>query len=214
MTRESVVTIDRTGVDALLGRIADPAALAGGGAASALTGAAAAALVAMVGGIAARHAAAAAPVSAEVAADADRLRRRLTELIAIDIDTYGRVLEARRRRDAARAATLREALVGATRVPLEIAEASVKILEHCVTLRPLARPSTVADVDVAGVLAAAGLDGAILTAQANLEGLDAPAFLAETGRRLAALRERGRELRARLGQTFSDTTPGADAAPR
>ena len=213
MTRESVVTIDRTGVDALLGRIADPAALAGGGAASALTGAAAAALVAMVGGIAARHATAGSG-PAEVAADADRLRRRLTELIAVDIDTYGRVLEARRRRDAARAAALREALVGATRAPLEIAEASLRILEHCVTLRPLARPRTVADVDVAGVLATAALEGAIVTAQANLEGLDAPAFLAETGRRLAALRERGRELRARLGQTFSDTTPGADAAPR
>ena len=211
MIDESVVTIDPTGVDALLARIADPAALAGGGAASALAGAAAAALVAMVGGIAARHAASG---PAEVAADADRLRRRLTELIAVDIDTYGRVLEARRRRDAARAAALREALVGATRVPLEIAEASLRILEHCLTLRPFARPSTVADLDVAGVLAAAGLDGAILTAQANLEGLDAPAFLAETGRRLAALRERGRELRARLGQTFPDTTPGADAAPR
>ena len=211
MIDESAVTIDPTGVDALLARIADPAALAGGGAASALAGAAAAALVAMVGGIAARHAASG---PAEVAADADRLRRRLTELIAVDIDTYGRVLEARRRRDAARAAALREALVGATRVPLEIAEASLRILEHCVTLRPFARPRTVADVDVAGVLAAAGLEGAILTAQANLEGLDAPAFLAETGRRLAALRERGRELRARLGQTFPDTTPGADAAPR
>jgi formiminotetrahydrofolate cyclodeaminase len=83
-----------------------------------------------------------------------------------------------------------------------------------VTVRVFARPSTVADVGVASVLAAAALEGAILTARANLDGLDDLAFAADAGRRVDGLRRRGAELRARLGQTFSDTTAGADAAPR
>jgi formiminotetrahydrofolate cyclodeaminase len=207
------VTDDPTSVDALLARIASPGVLAGGGAAAALTGAAAAALVAMVAGVAARHASDD-TATVEVAAEADGLRRRLTDLIALDVHAYGRVLEAQRRRDAARPAALRDALVGATGVPVELAEASLRILEHCVTLRACARPSTVADVGVAGVLAGAALEGAILTARANLDGLDDPRFVAETGRRLDTLRRRGAALGAQLAQTFPDLTSGADAAPR
>ncbi len=208
-----MVAVDPTSVDALLARLASPGVLAGGGAAAALTGAAAAALVQMVAGVAARHASdAAAP--AEIAAEADGLRRRLADLITLDVLAYNRVLEARRRRDAARPAALRAALVGAIEVPLELAAACVRILERCVDVLPFARPSTVADVGVACVLASAALEGAIVTARANLDGLDDSAFVADAGRRLDGLRRRGAELRARLGPTFSDTTPGADAAPR
>jgi formiminotetrahydrofolate cyclodeaminase len=204
---------DPTGVDALLARIASPGVLAGGGAAAALTGAAAAALVTMVASVAARHASGDAR-PAEVAAEADDLRRRLAELIALDILAYGRVLEARRRRDEGQGAALRAALVGAIEVPVELAEASVRTLEQCVDARTFARPSTVADVGVAGILAAAALEGAIVTARANLDGLDDLAFAADTGRRLDALRRRGAALRAELARTFPDITPGADAAPR
>jgi formiminotetrahydrofolate cyclodeaminase len=173
-------------VDGLLDRIASARPEGGGGAASALTAATAAALVAMVGGVAARHAPADAGLR-EIVAEAETLRRRLTALIERDVEAFRRVLEAARRRDDSRAASLREALIGATEVPLELAAGSARVLEQCVALLPAARPSTRADLGVAGALAAAALEGAALTARANLEGLDAPDFVADARRRLDQL---------------------------
>jgi methenyltetrahydrofolate cyclohydrolase len=202
------VADDPTSVDALLARIASPGVLAGGGAAAALTAAAAAALVSMVAAVAARHASDSATPSG-IAADAEGLRRRLAGLIGLDVLAYGRVLEARR--DGSGPAALRDALVGATEIPLELA---ATILERCVQVLALARPSTVADVGVAGVLAAAALEGATITARANLDGLADPAFVADAQGRLAELRRRGAQLRARLARTFPDTIGGAGAASR
>jgi formiminotetrahydrofolate cyclodeaminase len=183
-------------VQALLDRIASAGPEGGGGAAAALTGAAAAALVAMVAGVAARHA----PDSSAGAlvAEADALRVRLLALIARDVAAFGRVVEANRRRDETRAVALREALIGATEVPLELAAASARVLEHCVAVLPAARRSTLADVGVAATLAAAALEGAALTASANLTGLDAPEFVAESRRRLERLLGDGAALRARV----------------
>ncbi len=205
------VADDPTSVDALLARIASPGVLAGGGAAAALTAAAAAALVSMVAAVAARHASDSATPSG-IAADAEGLRRRLADLIGLDVLAYGRVLEARR--DGSGPAALRDALVGATEIPLELAATCVTILERCVRVLALARPSTVADVGVAGVLAAAALEGATITARANLDGLADPAFVADAQGRLAELRRRGAQLRARLARTFPDTIGGAGAASR
>jgi formiminotetrahydrofolate cyclodeaminase len=207
----AAVADDPTSVDALLARIASPGVLAGGGAAVALTGAAAAALVSMVAAVAARHAPDAS-ASSGLAAEAEGVRRRLADLIGLDVLAYGRVLEARR--DPGRPAALRDALVGATEIPVELGTTCVRILEQCLEVLTLARPSTVADVGVAGVLAAAALEGAIITARANLDGLDDPAFVAQTRRTLDRLRRRGAELRAGLARTFPDTNPGADAASR
>jgi len=208
---ETAVADDPTTVDALLARIASPGVLAGGGAAAALTAAAAAALVSMVAAVAARHASDRARPTG-IAADAEGLRRRLADLIGLDVLAYGRVLQARR--EASDPAALRGALVGATAIPLELATTCVTILEQCVEVLALARPSTVADVGVAGVLAAAALEGAVITARANLDGLDDPAFVAETRRTLDDLRRRGGRLRARLAHTFPDTATGADAPSR
>jgi formiminotetrahydrofolate cyclodeaminase len=196
-------------VEGLLARIASPRPAAGGGAAAALTAATAAALVAMVAGIAARHAGADGGAR-EIAAEAGELSGRLLGFIDRDVEAFRRVLEAARRTDDARAAAVRDALIGATEVPLELAAASARILEQCVALLPNARPSTLADLGVAGALAAGALEGAALTARVNLEGLEAPGFVAETCRRLDDLLRRGTALRARLVRTGSD--PGA--APR
>jgi formiminotetrahydrofolate cyclodeaminase len=190
-------------VDGLLSRIASPRPEGGGGAAAALTAATAAALVAMVGGVAARHAPADAGLG-EIVAEAQTLRRRLTALIERDVDAFRRVLEAARRKDDTRAMALRDALVGATEVPLELAAASARVLERCVALAPAARPSTLADLGVAGALAAAALEGAALTARVNLEGLDAPAFVADTRRRLDQLLGEGTALRGRLAGAVAD----------
>jgi len=212
MENDGVMDAGET-VDGLLDRIASASPAAGGGAAAALAGATAAALVAMVGGVAARHAPAAASVR-EIVAEADALRARLLALIARDVDAFGRVVDARRRGDEARAAAVRDALVGATEVPLELAAASARILEQCVAVLPAARPSTLADVGVAATLAAAALEGAAITARANLEGLDAPTFVADTRRRLDRLLEAGAGFRARLPRAFLDSSSGAPSGLR
>lgn len=182
--------------------IASPGPAGGGGAASALTGATAAALVAMVAGVSAPRAPADAGLR-EIVTGMDRLRSRLLRLIERDIAAFGRVVEARRDPGATRAQAVREALMAATEVPLEMAAAGAQILEQCVGLLAFARPSTRADLGVAGALAAAALEGAVITARANLEALDAPEYVAGARRRLDELLGEGTDLRARLAEGLS-----------
>ena len=151
----------------------------------------------MVGGIAASHAPEA-PGPREIAGEADALRRRLTVLIDLDVDAYRRVLDARRHAAETRAAAIRDALVGATEIPLEVATASARLLEHCVALLAPARPSTRADLGVAGLLATAALEAAALTARANLRALETEAFVADAGAQLDRLLQHGGALSARL----------------
>ena len=184
-------------VESLLGRIASAGPSGGGGAGAALTGATAAALVAMVAGVAARRA----PEDARLRETVDEmqgLRVRMLTLIDDDVAAFSRVVEARRRTDEARAGAVRDALIGATEVPLELAAACARVLEQCVAVLPRARPSTSADLGVAAALAAAALEGAALTARANLEALDAPAFVADSRQRLDGLLRQGAALRTRM----------------
>ena len=184
-------------VESLLGLIASADPSGGGGAAAALTGATAAALVAMVAGVAARRAPEDAGLG-EIVQEAAALRARVLGLIERDVEAFGQVVEARRRTDDARPQAVRDALIGATEVPLELAAASGRVLEQCVAVLPRARPSTRADLGVAAALAFASLEGAALTVRANLDGLDAPAFVAESRRRLQGLLRDGAALRSRL----------------
>jgi methenyltetrahydrofolate cyclohydrolase len=188
----------------LLGEIASAGPSGGGGAAAALTGATAAALVALVAGVAARRA----PDDSmlrEIVNEADDLRARMLGLIDADVAAFGRVVEARRRTDDGRAAAVSDALIGATEVPLELAAASARVLEQCAEVLPRARPSTLADIGVAATLAAAALEGAALTARANLDVLPASAFVAESRRRLDGWLRQSAELRARLPHARQDS---------
>ena len=187
----------------VLDGIASPTPSGGGGAAAALTGATAAALVGMVAGVAAHRA----PDDAglrEIVGEADALRERMLALIEGDVAAFGRVVDARRRTDDGRAAAVRNALIGATEVPLELAAASARVLEQCAEVLPRARPSTLADIGVAATLAVAALEGAALTARANLEVLPASAFVAESRRRLDGWLRQSAMLRARLPRAGED----------
>ena len=189
-------------VESLLARIASASPSTGGGAAVAMTAAVAAALVAMVASIAVRYAPGE-PALGDLVAEAEALRARLTSLIDLDVDAYRKVAEAQRRSDAGRAAALRDALIGATEVPFEIAAAGARLLEQGATLLAHAWPSTLADLGVAGFLASAVLEGAALTARSNLDALDDRAFAADARRRLDDVLRRGAVVRARLSQAFA-----------
>jgi formiminotetrahydrofolate cyclodeaminase len=157
----------------------------------------------MVAGVAAHRA----PDDAElrqIVDEAEALNARMLALIDADVASFGRVVEARRRTDESRAEAVRDALIGATEVPLELAAASRRVLAQCAFVLPRARPSTLADIGVAATLAAAALEGAALTVRANLETLEAPAFVAETRRRLDGLLHEGAALRSRLPRASED----------
>jgi formiminotetrahydrofolate cyclodeaminase len=197
------VSVSNETVEGLLARIASAGPEAGGGAAAALTAATAAALITMVGGIAARHAPEESGLR-EIAGEADALRQRLIALIGLDVKAYRRVLEARRDTTAPQAGAIRDALVGATEVPLEVATASTRLLEHCVALLALARPSTRSDLGVAGLLAAAALDAAALTVRTNLQALATQPFVADAGEQVERLLQHGGALRARLSKALEE----------
>ena len=112
-----------------------------------MTGATGAALVALVAGVAARRAPDDAGLRG-IVDEANALRARMLALIEDDVAAFGRVMEARRRGDDDRAGAVRDALIGATEVPLKLAVACARVLEQCVAVLPRARPSTIADLGV------------------------------------------------------------------
>jgi len=158
----------------------------------------------MVAGVAARRATEDARLG-EIVEEMQALRTRMLALIDRDVEAFGRVVEARRHTGDARAAAVSDALIGATEVPLELAAASARVLEQCAEVLPRARPSTLADIGVAATLAAAALEGAALTARANLEILPASAFVAESRRRLDGWLRQSATLRARLPRAGEDS---------
>ena len=117
---------------------------------------------------------------AQVDQEAEALRARLTALVQEDADAYAVVIEARRAPAEQRPQAVRAALVRATEVPVEIASAAQRILALCDRLAMSARASTVSDLGVAVILAAAALEGAALTARVNLRDLDDPEFVSRS----------------------------------
>ncbi len=199
--------------------LASGAPTPGGGAAAALAGATAAGLVAMVARVTVARGAggavrgalgsardgqgAAAVTVARVARSADRLRRRLTLLIARDADAFGAVLAARRTAPSRSHARVQRALRAATEVPLEVARKSADVLALGAALAPRARLSTLADLGTAAALAGAALEAGALTARANLEDLEDRAFVTRSARELERLSAAGARVRGRLARALA-----------
>ena len=152
--------------------LASSAAVPGGGSAAAYAGAMGAALAAMVGRIADRKETSEATTT--LIAEADNLRADFIRLVDDDSAAYARVAEAMKlpktNDDEKRARTerLQSALLAASRVPLEIAKTSRRLLDLCERTVERAASATVSDVGVGAVLAAAALRGAALNVMINL----------------------------------------------
>jgi formiminotetrahydrofolate cyclodeaminase len=197
------VTEDR--LEGFLDRLASEAPTPGAGAATALTAAASAAVVAMVCRVTARRTAPSDDL-AQIDQEAETLRARLTALVREDADAFAAVIEARRAPAERRPQAVRAALVRATEVPVEIASAARRILALCDRLVMSARASTVSDLGVAVILAAAALEGAALTARVNLRDLDDPAFVSRSHSQLAKLVGDAAVTRQRLAQVVAART--------
>ncbi len=179
--------------------LGSPAPTPGGGSAAALAGAMAARLGCKVILLALRK-----KPSRDLQ---ERLEEHLTELsraatvlaeaVARDAAAFEAVLAARRQRTldaAAREQAVLEATQNAARVPLEVAERTLEVLERLRQLEPKIPPAYGSDLRSGEALAAAGLRGALENVAINLEGLPENELVREVRARAAAVEERFRRL--------------------
>jgi formiminotetrahydrofolate cyclodeaminase len=167
----------------------------GGGVAAAVTGAMAAGLVAM----AARFSATRLPGAGELADQADKLRRRLDQLADMDARAYAAVLDAGRQPgdDGQRRERMREALLGAAHVPLEIAGIGVEVAVMAARLAEAGNPNLRGDAVTGAVLAAASARSAACLVDINV--------------RLGGLEP---DLSRRAAQAVADASAAADQVSR
>jgi formiminotetrahydrofolate cyclodeaminase len=162
-------------LERFLERLASTDPAPGGGAAAALATAMAAALVEMAAGLSTDHVDDAAAIGGE----AGDIRRRALTLADEDAAAYGRVLAAYRRpRDTepdARRREIREALEGATAVPLDVARLAADVTGLGTRLVASGNPNLEGDAAAAVLLARAAAQAAarlveLNVAQGKLEG--------------------------------------------
>jgi glutamate formiminotransferase/formiminotetrahydrofolate cyclodeaminase len=145
----------------------------GGGSVAALAGALGAALAAMVANL--PH-----PKSAfaevrdeleEVAIRAQTLKQKLLDAIDADTWAFQALMEANKISGPEKKEALREATLGAARVPLEVAESCPEIVELCARAKKLGMEASASDAGVgAGMTRAAAL-GAALNVRINLQDM-------------------------------------------
>ncbi len=164
------------GLDDFLDTLAAPTPTPGGGSAAAASGAMAAALGAMVAGIAKLPGYDFTP---------DRLF--LAEAVRRDAAAYDAVVAAYRRPKDERAPFLEDAFHQATMVPLEVAECVSRVRSRLESLALDAPPKVASDVEVALLLAAAALSGALANVRINLPSVKDETFRRSVEQRLASI---------------------------
>jgi formiminotetrahydrofolate cyclodeaminase len=171
-------------VTELLARFRSSDPTPGGGSASALAGAIGASLLAMVGAL----------PNSRAAIDDDRQRleaagarcaelaARLTALVDRDSDAYDMVVGAYRLpkstddEKAARAARIQEALRAAIEAPLDVMRACADAIDQGGVVAAFGNPNASSDVMVGFELLGAGLRGAKLNVDINLESVKDQAY--------------------------------------
>ncbi|MFN2156441.1 MAG: cyclodeaminase/cyclohydrolase family protein [Anaerolineae bacterium] len=187
---------DKTLVD-FLDALASSAPAPGGGSVAALAGALGAALVSMVCNLTLgkkKYADVQDKISALVERS-ETLRHELSDLLEADVEAYTGVSKAYgmpRETDeqkSARSAAIQEALKGATVVPMQVAEACVKVLDLCTPAAEMGNIYAVSDAGVAAVMAEGGLRSAALNVIININAIKDQAFADEMRQQLNGLLE-------------------------
>ena len=155
--------------------LASAAAVPGGGSAAAYAGALGAALTAMVGRIAERKEKS--EGTSALIAEADNLRADFLRLVDDDSAAFAQVSEAMKlpkstdEEKKARKERLQSALLAASRVPLEVAKTSRRLLDLCERAVATAPSATVSDIGVGALMGEAALSGAALNVMINLASI-------------------------------------------
>jgi formiminotetrahydrofolate cyclodeaminase len=167
-----------------LDALASSAPAPGGGSAAALSGALGAALVSMVCNLTlgkTKYADVQDDISALVE-KSEALRRLLIDLLEADVQVYTGVSGAYQmprktpEEKAARTAAIQEALKAAAKVPMQVAEACVQVLDLCTPVAEMGNVNAVSDAGVAALLAEAGLRSAALNVIININAIKDAAF--------------------------------------
>ncbi len=177
-------------------QVASPSPTPGGGTVSAFVGALASTLPAMVAGLTLgkKKYAASEGAMREVRGEAARLRGRLLGLARRDSAAFEAVLKARKLPQAtageaeARAKALAHAELEAMRVPLETAQACLDVLALATTTAEKGNVNAASDSGVAGLLAAAAAEGALLNVEINLKSAQESADKADVEMGLQRIR--------------------------
>ncbi|ACX52387.1 Methenyltetrahydrofolate cyclohydrolase [Ammonifex degensii KC4] len=178
----------------------------GGGSVAALTGALAASMAAMVANLTLGK-----EKFQEVAPDMERIRREAEEtleamgkLMEADMEAFNTYMEALRlpkntpEEKSFRQQKMQEALRRATEVPLEIAGRCFKVLELALEAARKGNEMAVSDAGVAGHLAWAALQAALLNVDINLPYFKDEELAAQFRAQRENLMEKGREVWERV----------------
>ena len=178
-------------VDHFMARVADASPTPGGGSVAAHVGALGAALAQMVAGltIGRKKYAAVDEQMKQLTVEAHTLRKALSDLVQRDADAYERVRTAyamskETEHASARADAVRDALVFASRVPLETASLSAQVASLAASLAVHGNSNAVTDACVAALMAEAACKGAALNVRINVAALDEQGT--QTGAQLAS----------------------------
>jgi len=166
-------------VGTFLEQVAGPTPTPGGGTVAAFTGALAAALATMVANLTLgkKKYAASEETMKQVKREAAALQSALLSLARKDSEAFEAVLRARRlpqstpEESAARDRALAAAELGAARVPLATAEACISVIGLAERAASQGNPNAASDAGVAGLLARAAGEGALLNVQINLKSI-------------------------------------------
>jgi glutamate formiminotransferase/formiminotetrahydrofolate cyclodeaminase len=164
--------VDRT-LRAFTEDLASDAPVPGGGSAAAYAAALGAGLAAMVARIATKKSPDDATLRDQIT-ELDNLRSDFLRLVDDDSAAYARVAEAMKLPKAtddekkARSERLQVALLAASRVPLEVARTSRRLLDACERGLAKAPPAAISDIGVGALLAEAALRGAAMNVMINL----------------------------------------------
>ena len=173
-------------LDNFIDRLASGDPTPGGGSAAAMAGAAGAALVAMVARltIGRKRYAEVEPQMEAVLQRAEVLRTRLTALVQEDADAYNQVSAAYKlpkssdQEQASRATAIQAAMQAASLTPLETAQACAEVIALAEQVVAQGNVNARTDGGVGALLANAGLQGAALNVEVNLESIGDPHFIA------------------------------------
>ncbi len=200
---ESSKNLASSPISEFLESVARPEGFPGGGSVAALAGALVAALGKMVLGFTLNrkkyegHY----PKLRELSARLERLQSALNQAVDKDAQAYERVVHAQqlpKNTDEdckTRQKSLKEALILATRVPLEAAEQAHEVMLALLEMRPISNPNLVSDLNTGLWMALAAAQGALENVAINLKGLeDEPSFVEPASRRWKELKESVRQI--------------------
>ncbi|WP_371368349.1 Methenyltetrahydrofolate cyclohydrolase [Sporomusa rhizae] len=193
-------------VNDFLEELASNSPAPGGGSISALAGSLGGALAAMVCRLTIGNSKYA-EVQSEVEAiltEADQLRGELARCVDADTEAFNKVMDAYKlpkatdEEKAARSKAIQQAMQHAANLPLGVAESSLKVLKLAGRVLSIGNSNAASDAAVAGLMAHAGLHGALYNVKINLGSIKDEAYITATQAKVKEIIEQDNKLHAEL----------------